>query len=68
MQKDDKFGSNMDVKFMTKGGRQTQNIQIYKNIDALNQDAKNVEGEGGRRTYSMKQNPITQDSKVSKKQ
>lgn len=37
----------MDVKFLTKGGRQTQNIQIYKNIDALNQDAKNIEGEGG---------------------
>lgn len=54
VKKDDKFENNMDVKFLTKGGRQTQSIQIYKNIDALNQDTKNIEGDGGRKTYSMK--------------
>ena len=33
-----KNGTNVDVKFFSKGGRQTQNIQIYKDIDQLNKD------------------------------
>lgn len=45
-------GTNLDVKFLTKGGRQTQYIQIYKDIDELGKQA--TSGRGLPAGYSMK--------------
>ena len=56
----EKDGSKLDIKFYTKGGRQTQNIQVYKDIDQLNKDHGLTE-DAGRKTYSMAQNTALQE-------
>ena len=45
----------MDVKFYTKGGRQMNHLQIYKDIDELNKISGYSE-DAVRKTYSMAQN------------
>lgn len=57
----DGTGTNLDVQFLTKGGRQTQYIQIYKDIDELGKQA--TSGKGLPADYSMKQNRFLQPSK-----
>ena len=49
---DDGTGTNLEVKFATKGGRQTQSIQIYKDIDELNK--MSTSGKGAPSGYSMR--------------
>lgn len=46
---------NMDIKFFSKGGRQVNTLQIYKDIDTLNQVGGYSE-EASRKSYSMSQN------------
>ena len=56
-----KDGSNTEVQFYSKGGRSTQNVQIYKDIDQLPGNMEN-----GRSNYSMKQNRFEVDQEVQK--
>ena len=51
----------MDVQFFSKGGRSTQSIQIYKDIDQLTGTQ-----ESGRSTYSIKQNRFEVDKDLQK--
>ena len=57
-----KDGTNMQVKFYTQGGRQTQSIQIYKDIDSLVPDADDQ----GRKTYSIKNNEYNEIPRADK--
>lgn len=48
-------GVNMDIKFMSKGGRQLNTLQVYKDIDSLNR-LSGYADDAGRKTYSISQN------------
>lgn len=48
-------GINMDIKFKSRGGRQVNTLQVYKDIDSLNQ-LSGYHDDAGRKTYSISQN------------
>jgi hypothetical protein len=48
-------GTKRSVRFFTKGGRQTQDLEMYKDIDQLHRDA-GLTDDNGFKTYSMRDN------------
>ena len=49
---EDGTGNDLDVKFFSKGGRQTQSVQIYQDIDELNK--LSTSGKGVPSGYSIR--------------
>jgi hypothetical protein len=57
-------GPNLDIKFISKGGRQLNSLQVYKDIDSLNK-LSGYGDDAGRKTYSMSQNEEVINRKTS---
>ena len=59
--KNNQGGTDISVKFFTKGGREGQNLQIYRDIDQLNQGEEDYYSRDAK-TYSMNNNRVELES------
>ena len=59
--KNNQAGTDISVKFFTKGGREGQNLQIYRDIDQLNQGEEDYYSRDAK-TYTMNNNRVELES------